>query len=514
MGIIGLLLTQRGQIGFSVTSMRILLSFLMVGCCLMGSGCSSCAAAQESTAVFPLPLSSYSDAELTLRAQLWQRLCSDPLNGLLTLTFFLAVLHTFAAPRLMLVSRRYWREMCHLKQVDNEKRKCNSLRRRSMVFHFLGEVEVIFGIWLLPLIVAIVLAKGFPTLFSYLSGVRFTEPIFVVVIMMMAASGPILYLTEICLSTVASLGGGSVAAWWLSILTLGPLLGSFITEPAAMTICASLLAERFFCLQPSLPLRYATLGLLFVNISVGGTLTHFAAPPVVMVASKWGWGMGHMFYSFGWKAVLSILISNTLFFLIFRRQLLVLSSPFKDKEQRPIHIPAWVTVFHMTMIAWVVLTAHHPTVVVLSLFLFLVFVFITPKYQRAIPLRGPLLVGFFLMALVIHGDFQQWWLESVLRGLGYWPLMVGSTVLTAFNDNAAITYLASLVPNLSDCLKFSVVAGAVAGGGLTVIANAPNPAGQNLLQKFFGEEGIHPVYLFAAAIAPTLIVGAFFVLLP
>jgi hypothetical protein len=221
-----------------------------------------------------------------------------------------------------------------------------------------------------------------------------------------------------------------------------------------------------------------------------------------------------MFYSFGWKAVLSILISNTLFFLIFRRQLLTLTSPIKEKEQQLTYIPVWVTAFHMTMIAWVVFTAHYPTVVVLSLFLFLVFVFVTSKYQRAIPFRGPLLVGFFLIALVIHGDFQQWWLESVLRGLGYWPLMVGSTVLTAFNDNAAITYLASLVPNLDNCLKFSVVAGAVAGGGLTVIANAPNPAGQNLLQKFFGEEGIHPVYLFAAAIAPTLIVGAFFVLLP
>lgn len=498
--------------------MRILLGFLMVGCCLVVNGCLSCAAVQESTAVFPLPLSSYSDTGLVLRAQLWQRLWADPLNGLLTLIFFLAVLHTFAAPRFMLVSRHYWKEMCHLEleQVDSVKRKRNSLRLRSMIFHLLGEVEVIFGIWLLPLTAAIALAKGYPTLFTYLSGVRFAEPVFVVVIMMMAASGPILYLTEICLSAVASLGGGSVAAWWLSILTLGPLLGSFITEPAAMTICALLLAERFFCLRPSLPLRYATLGLLFVNISVGGTLTHFAAPPVVMVASRWGWGMSHMFHSFGWKAALSILISNMFFFLIFRRQLLVLSPTIKaeEREQQPIHIPLWIMAFHTAMIAWVVFTAHHPTVVVFSLLLFLMFVFVTPRYQRAIPFRGPLLVGCFLMALVIHGDFQQWWLESLLRGLGYWSLMVGSTVLTAFNDNAAITYLASLVPNLGDCLKFSVVAGAVAGGGLTVIANAPNPAGQNLLQKFFGEEGIHPVYLFAAAIAPTLIVGASFALLP
>jgi Na+/H+ antiporter NhaD/arsenite permease-like protein len=67
--------------------------------------------------------------------------------------------------------------------------------------------------------------------------------------------------------------------------------------------------------------------------------------------------------------------------------------------------------------------------------------------------------------------------------------MIGATLLTALNDNAAITYLASLVPGFSDSLKYAVVAGAAAGGGLTVIANAPNPAGQSILVARFGDEG-------------------------
>jgi Na+/H+ antiporter NhaD/arsenite permease-like protein len=88
--------------------------------------------------------------------------------------------------------------------------------------------------------------------------------------------------------------------------------------------------------------------------------------------------------------------------------------------------------------------------------------------------------------------------------------MLIATMLTAFNDNAAITYLSTLVPDLTPGLKYAVVAGAVAGGGLTIIANAPNPAGQSILKKYF-RNGISPLYLLAAATAPTLIVLACFI---
>jgi Na+/H+ antiporter NhaD/arsenite permease-like protein len=121
--------------------------------------------------------------------------------------------------------------------------------------------------------------------------------------------------------------------------------------------------------------------------------------------------------------------------------------------------------------------------------------------------------GFFLLALVIHGRIEQWWIEPVLSSLSEWPLMIGATLLTALNDNAAITYLASLVPGFSDSLKYAVVGGAVAGGGLTVIANAPNPAGQSILVARFGDEGISAVKLFLWAMLPTVIMGAAFMLL-
>jgi hypothetical protein len=88
-------------------------------------------------------------------------------------------------------------------------------------------------------------------------------------------------------------------------------------------------------------------------------------------------------------------------------------------------------------------------------------------------------------------------------------LFGGAVLLTAFNDNALITYLATLVPNLSDPLKVAVVGGAVTGGGLTVIANAPNPAGQAILSRFFNG-AVSPLGLLGGALLPTIIAAILF----
>ena len=274
--------------------------------------------------------------------------------------------------------------------------------------------------------------------------------------------------------------------------------------------------HRFYSLKPSEPLKYATLGLLFVNISVGGVLTQFASPPVVIVASAWNWDLAYMLTHFGWKAVIGIILSNLLYLTVFRREFARLRANVPDEEQdqegrRP--IPWRITGIHLLFLCWTVVNAHYPVLVILGLLFFLAFVSATRLNQHAIALRPPLLVGFFLAALIIHGGCQQWWIAPVLGSLSKWPLMIGATILTAFNDNAAVTYLASLVPGFSDALKYVVMAGAVTGGGLTVIANSPNPAGQSILASRFGEAGISPLYLFLGALVPTLIDGAAFMLL-
>src|SRR5688572_22309404 len=386
--------------------------------------------------------------------------------------------------------------------------------------HFLGEVEVVFGLWAVVLLVAIASHAGWDTATHYVnSTVNYTEPLFVVVIMALASTRPIVQLAESQLRRLANMGGGTPAAWWMTILIVGPLLGSFITEPGAMTISAMLLARQFYDLKPSANLKYATLGLLFVNVSIGGTLTHFAAPPVLMVARPWGWDTAFMLTHFGWRAAAAVAISTGVYYLLFKTEFADLARrrPVKDvyhpdesaRGKALLPVPPWVTATHVLFIAWTVFTSHYPALFLGGFLFFLGFARATAMYQSRVDLRAPLLVGFFLAGLVIHGGLQAWWIAPVLASLAETPLFLAATFLTAFNDNALITYLATLVPNLADSFKVAVVAGAVVGGGMTVIANAPNPAGQALLSRFF-DGSVSPLRLAIGALVPTVIAAVLF----
>jgi len=476
---------------------------------------------------FPAALESYHDSHLTsIGAILAHRIQQEPLNLIVSLMFLGAIIHTFAAGKFQKIAHQLQEN--HKKKMKERKEPetrytgdvIEEVSFLSQLFHFMAEIEVVFGLWVLPVFWSIAYFYGVDASITYFSTINYTEPMFVVVIMTLAAARPIMRLSEQALKAISRIGKGTPAALWFTILTVGPTLGSFITEPAAMTISALILAKEFYARQPSNRFAYATIGLLFVNISVGGTLTHFAAPPVLMVAGKWDWNMGFMFLHFGWKAILGILIANTLFFLIFRKEFGQLQELHKSSsrkllikwDMREDRVPVGVTIVHLLLMVWTVYFAHYPPLFIAGFLVFLGFVEATGHHQNRTNLKPALLVGFFLAGLVIHGGLQKWWIAPILGSLNEVPLMLGATVLTAFNDNAAITYLSSLVPNLTDPMKYAVVAGAVTGGGLTVIANAPNPAGLSVLQKFF-PDGFSPLYLFFGAAIPTVIMGLAFMLL-
>ncbi len=454
-----------------------------------------------------------------LLATLASRVEADPFNAVATVIFLLAVIHTFVAVR-----------FAHLAHEVQQRHDAAAVRAGrpalphplAEVLHLFGEVEVVFGLWAVVLLVAGAVMHGWSATTHYVNDtVVYTEALFVVVIMGIAATRPVVGFAEGALRRVAALGGGTPAAWWVSILTVGPLLGSFITEPAAMTICALLLSRQFFDLEPSPRLKYATLGLLFVNVSIGGTLTHFAAPPVLMVARMWNWDTPFMLQHFGWRAVIGIAVSTAVYFMLFRAEFAALAAspsladveaPDEDVEAGRaslLPVPAWLTVVHLAFLAWTVVNAHYPALFLGGFLFFLGVTRATAAYQSQASLRAPLLVGFFLGALVVHGGVQGWWIAPTLASLAETPLFIGATLLTALNDNALITYLATLVPDFSDPMKLAVVEGAVTGGGLTVIANAPNPAGQALLARFFGG-AVDPLRLLAAALVPTLIAALIF----
>lgn len=374
----------------------------------------------------PLPLTAYSPSTGSLVHDLASRLQREPFNGIATATFALAVLHTFSATRFTALAHRI--------QHQHESRTRATGRQATPsiaaeLLHFLGEIEVVFGLWAVVLLAAMTMYAGWQTATHYLSvGVNYTEPMFVVVIMGLASTRPVIQFAESALRRVAGWFGGSPAAWWMAILTVGPILGSFITEPAAMTICALLLARQFFDLQPSTRLKYATLGVLFVNVSIGGTLTNFAAPPVLMVARAWNWDMAFMATHFGGRAAVSIAVSTMAYFFIFKREFRELArrAPAVDVElpdEAPapgvglLPSPGWLIAVHLLFMAWTVFTSHYPALFVGGFLFFLGVAKATSAYQNRIELKTPLLVGFFLAGLVIHGGLQAWWIEPVLGRL-------------------------------------------------------------------------------------------------
>lgn len=411
-----------------------------------------------------------------------------PIELIAAALFAVAILHTFAT--------KFFERLAH------------SHPPHAGAWHLLGEVEIVFGLWALLLVFAMFATDGVGAATQYIDSRNFTEPMFVFVIMVIAGTRPILQ---------TAMGGVRLVAraiplpgrmgFYFTVLSLVPLLGSFITEPAAMTLAALILADSFFASGISSRLKYATLGVLFVNISIGGTLTPFAAPPVLMVAGRWNWDIAFMMSAFGWKAAFAVVANALAATLLFRGELRQLA-PAGRGASAP--VPVLLVLIHLAFLAGVVVFAHHPA---MFMGLFLFFLGTAQAYSRhqdRLILREGLLVAFFLAGLVILGGQQQWWLQPVLMSMSSDQVFFGAIILTAFTDNAALTYLGSLVEGLSDGFKYALVAGAVTGGGLTIIANAPNPAGIAILRGHFDDEAVHPMGLLLAALPPTAVAALAF----
>jgi hypothetical protein len=397
--------------------------------------------------------------------------------------FGIALLHTF--------STKFFERLAH------------SQPAHAGIWHLLGEVEVVFGFWAMILVIVMLIMNGKEAATTYLDQQSFIEPLFVFAIMVIAGSRPILQIAMLCVKALARLmPWPDGKAFYFVTLSLVPLLGSFITEPAAMTLAGLILLDRYYSRDISNRLKYATLGVLFVNISIGGTMTSFAAPPVLMVAAKWEWDTAFMMMTFGWKATAAVIINALAVTLLFQREL----SDIKNEENASqASVPGIVTAIHLGFLVAVVIFAHHPPVFMGLLLFFLGFAHAYERYQDRLILREGLMVAFFLAGLVILGGQQKWWLQPALSGMDSTALFFGATLLTAVTDNAALTYLGSLLENTSAEFRYSLVAGAVTGGGLTVIANAPNPAGFSILKGSFQDEAIQPLGLLTAALPPTVV---------
>jgi hypothetical protein len=404
--------------------------------------------------------------------------------------FALAILHTFCT--------KYFQHLAHTDSAH------------AGVWHLLGEVEVVFGFWSFILLLFIGFSTSSEQAITYLENQNFTEALFVFVILTIAATSPILSFVGNVVDRLTSvLPVPAIVGRYFLCLSFIPLSGSFITEPAAMTLAALLLRDLYFNQAVSTRFKYLTLAVLLVNISIGGVLTPYAAPPVLMVAKTWGWDLSFMASVFGWKAAIAVVINAFFVSLFFSKELVGLPEQKKESTQMPI----FLIIVHLLFLIATVVFSHHPVAFIGLFLFFLGFTHAYPEHQDKLMLKEGLLVGFFLGGLVVLGGLQQWWLEPLISDMDSNTLFFGAIGLTAITDNAALTYLGSLVSGISDTAKYALVAGAVTGGGLTVIANAPNPAGFAILKDYFDEQSISPLNLFLAALLPTIVAAACFSLL-
>ncbi len=415
----------------------------------------------------------------------------QPIEIVAACLFGLALVHTFAAKQLERLSHRF--------------------PRHAGLLHLLGEVEVVFGFWAMILIAAIALMSDGSQALTYAESRNYGEPLFVFVVMVIAGSRPVLETVRWCVATVARIVPlpTPLCTAWLGLAAV-PLTGSLITEPAAMTLAALMLAPLVFRPELPEPPKYLAIGVLFVNVSIGGTLTSYAAPPVLMVAQTWQWDSAFMLSNFGWKAAIAVALNATFATVALRRHLARV--PEDSPALSAAGVPWSIALVHAALLAGVIVLAHHPVAFLAIFLLFLGFAQAYERHQSPLLIKEALLVAFFLAGLVVLGGLQRWWLQPIVSGLEPVALFFGAVGLTAVTDNAALTYLGSQITGISDQAKYMLVAGAVAGGGLTVIANAPNPAGLALLKAGFADESVGAGGLFLGALVPTIVACAFLLL--
>lgn len=433
-----------------------------------------------------------------------------PFHTISLILFICAIFHTLCVDKI-----HHFARAMEAKQAPKRIAHQSPRSIGVQMLYFLAEVEIVFAIWAIPLFLFMASFKGWHVALEYINTRDYTEALFIVIVLSIASTKPIIQCAQRIIHFLAQGIGGSLSAWWFTLLTVGPLLGSFITEAGAMAISAMLLSKEFYYYRPSAKLAYATLALLFTNISVGGVLTTFASPAVLILSHAWHWTNWDMFVTFGWKAISGILIANGLYWFYFRKEFAHLNQRKRaaigafDAPPKDPPVPFWVVTTHLIFLGLIVLSSHYPAIFFATYLFFIGMYQATKQHQCALKLARPLLVGLFIAGLVIHGGLQGWWVSRMLNDLSPLQVLGMAMGLTAFNDNAAIAYLATLIPDWNDVYQYALLTGAIAGGGLTVIANAPNPAGFVILASHFGGS-VSSFKLALAALIPATILYVIF----
>lgn len=441
--------------------------------------------------------------QASITSELLLDVSTTPFDLFSALFFFLAIVHA--------LSTRYLAELADkLERKKSTKIDLGVFPRsfRIELVRFLSETEVVFGLWVIPQLIAMTYFYNWNHVLEFLDGLHFVEPLYVATVLIVILSRPIEEIIEQTFGALSRIDKGSCRIWWWLALTLGPLLGSVLKETSAMLISCAILADRFFTAKPSTRFKYVTFALLLVNVSLGGALTNFGSSSILMVRDTWGWTSSFVFNSFGIPVLLSIFTLNFIVYLFFRKELQKLELPISEYESgTPCQL--WVKLAYVAILAWIIFHGNYPVVFIGTLVLFVGLHQAIFGKKEELKLRPGIMIGFFLAGLIIHGTLQEWWVSPLFRHCSEQGLFPLSVVLSAFNQNALVTYMALHVQAFNDLDKYYIVAGSLLGGGLTLFGNSPNFAAFSILRPFF-PRGISLFKVFAIALCFVLIVSGFF----
>lgn len=418
--------------------------------------------------------------------------------------FALAIIHAFLTHYFYALHEKY---KIKANRVSKQQKFYLSL---SEICYFFSEIEIVFGFWIIPLVLGLFLFLGVQETLHYLTSRDYTYALYMAVVVAFVSTRPIIQCAERLLAYISRLGGNSVKTWWWTILTLGPFLDIFLKEPGAMTITSILMAKTCFPFVKSRKFRYGTLALLFLNISLGGLFSPYTSRSLFLVAQLEKWDLAYTLMHFSWKALIVILLNTGLTYFVFRKKFPKDSSAlltFLENEKRE-HIPIWLTIIHLGLFLAIILSSEYPPIFLGVFFIFIGIHKVTHHYQGheqgPLQLKPAIAVGFFFASLLIHGELQEGWVLKFLSDLNFEGALAISTFLSSIIDNAIVLYFLDQIKPLKDPVLYAIIAGSLSAAALTVMANGPNLIGYTILKKFFGGN-ISPFQLFLAGLPLTIL---------
>lgn len=416
-----------------------------------------------------------------------------------TVLFFFSVVHTFLTPWFY---QRF--QVCkHKKMIFPEKWK--KYLWLSECYRLLSRVETVFILWAVPLFLWFLYTEGYKMTISYFNSRNYIFSLFIIIMLLLLESRPIVYLSECIFSSIAKIGKQSPRCWWWTLMIATPVSSVLLKETGAMIIATTLLSRSFYRFAPSTRFAYATMGLLFSNISLGGLTTGLSSRALFIILPSVKWGNSFILKYFCWKALIAILISTTVYYLIFRKEFARFPKVVTVLSNVKERMPKWIICVHILLIVAVILARFVPLLMVAILIFYLGFQRFTIFYQRPMRIGKACFVGLFYAGLVIFGELQEWWVLELMHRMPDFGYMMTSYVLSIFLDNALVNYLVHNLPVATDCFLYLVIAGCMSAGGLTLISNIPNIVGYLALQSFFPSSSFSLGWLFLFALGPSII---------